>query len=92
VTIPAEIIPFPAADARLIPDSIAFLVRHGINLDLLREAAEIARACDVGADEALIRSGLVDEELVYRALAAELGCLSCRRSLCTRWPASPKSC
>jgi cellulose synthase/poly-beta-1,6-N-acetylglucosamine synthase-like glycosyltransferase len=68
------VIPFPnAADPPPLSDSIAFLARHGINLHVLREATAIAERCGVEPDEALIRTGLVDEELVYRALAHEVG-------------------
>jgi hypothetical protein len=74
VTIPGQIIPFPAAaDPRPLPDSIAFLARYGVGAKALREAVEIAESCDVEPNEALIRTGLVDEELVYRAFADELG-------------------
>ncbi|HEY0571542.1 MAG TPA: glycosyltransferase [Enterovirga sp.] len=74
MTIAGQVIPFPAAaDQRPVPDSIAFLARHGINLHVLREAVAIAERCGVEPDEVLIRTGLVDEELVYRALADEVG-------------------
>lgn len=74
VTIPGQIIPFPdAADPRPLPDSIAFLARYGVGVHVLREAADRAERCGVEPIEALIRTGHVDEELVYRALADEMG-------------------
>jgi hypothetical protein len=85
VTIAGQVIPFPAAaDQRPVPDSIAFLARHGINSHLLREAAAVAERCGVEPDEVLIRTGLVDEELVYRALADEVGL-----PFLSRWAAHP---
>jgi hypothetical protein len=57
----------------LLPIEIAFLARHGIEPDTLDRAALIARSVGVSADEALLKTGLVEEERVYRALARELG-------------------
>lgn len=56
-----------------MPRSIAFLHRHGIPGDILAEAARLARDWDVGGDRALLASGLLGEEALYRALAAETG-------------------
>jgi cellulose synthase/poly-beta-1,6-N-acetylglucosamine synthase-like glycosyltransferase len=64
----------PPADApEALPGEIGFLQRHGVGREILVEAARQARACGVSADDALIRSGLLDETAFYRALAAETG-------------------
>lgn len=63
----------PSADLDGLPAAIGFLARHGVALDVLLQAARIAHTGGVEPDEALIRSGLADEETVYRALASETG-------------------
>lgn len=56
-----------------LPREIAFLVQHGVPAATLRRAAGLAAQAGVTADEALLKHGLVDEDLFYRALAAEAG-------------------
>jgi len=78
------------ADAAL-PAETAFLATHGIAPGLLRDAARRAAASGIAADAFLLRSGLVDETVFYRALAAELGLpftLSPRLSGHARYPES----
>jgi glycosyltransferase XagB len=60
-------------DAPLLPPEIAFLSRHGIEIDILRQAAETADAVGVTADQAALACDLLDEVTFYKALAAELG-------------------
>lgn len=60
-------------EALPVPDEIAFLLGHGADPAILAEAALIARDCGVTAEEALLRSGLVDERTFYRALADHAG-------------------
>ncbi len=55
-----------------LPIEIGFLADHGWSPDVLRYAARLAAKTGVGADEALVRSGLVKERDFYRALAREL--------------------
>jgi cellulose synthase/poly-beta-1,6-N-acetylglucosamine synthase-like glycosyltransferase len=61
------------AEADALPDSIAFLARYGLAVESLAQAARIARDCGVEPDEALLRCGLGDEDVIYRALALETG-------------------
>ena len=56
-----------------IPREIAFLARHEVNSETLRQAARVAERCGVSADVALLRCGLIDEERFYRTLAIETG-------------------
>jgi hypothetical protein len=60
-------------DGEALPPAIGFLIRHGIARETLLQAALVATECDVAPDEALIRTGLADEEAVYRALASKVG-------------------
>ena len=57
--------------ARPVPPEIAFLARHGVADDILGQAARLAEAAGVSADEALVRHGLLSEDTFYRALATE---------------------
>lgn len=59
-------------DAPALPGEIAFLARHGIAGELLRQVAEIARATGVCADQVLIRDDWLTEDAFYGALATEL--------------------
>jgi glycosyltransferase XagB len=56
-----------------LPPEIAFLSRHGIDMDLLRQAAATAEAVGVTADLAAIKCDLLEEAALYKALADELG-------------------
>ncbi|MBV9077739.1 MAG: hypothetical protein JO048_09660, partial [Methylobacteriaceae bacterium] len=62
-----------ARDQSELPPEIAFLRDRGVAEETLRRAARVARRCRVGAEEALIREGLLSEDAFYRALAAEIG-------------------
>jgi hypothetical protein len=62
---------FAETTVRSVPPEIAFLARHGVAAETLAEAARLAEAAGVPADEALIRHGLASEETFYRALAVE---------------------
>jgi hypothetical protein len=55
------------------PSEISFLSRHGVQTSLLRQAAEIAAAVGISADEAMLRCDLLDEATFFKALADELG-------------------
>jgi cellulose synthase/poly-beta-1,6-N-acetylglucosamine synthase-like glycosyltransferase len=55
-----------------LPIEIAFLARHGIPIEILRRAADLAAASGASADETLIRNDLLDGTSFYRTLAAEL--------------------
>ncbi len=57
------------SQATHLPSEIAFLVRH---VQVLRQAARIAVATGVTAEQAAIKSDLLDEVTYYRALAREL--------------------
>jgi hypothetical protein len=65
-------VPSGAAQATHLPGEIAFLVRHGVPMQVLRQAARIAVATGVTAEQAAIKSDLLDEVTYYRALAREL--------------------
>ena len=56
-----------------LPPEIAFLSRHGIDIEILRQAAETADAVGVTTDVAVIKCDLVEEIFLYKALADELG-------------------
>ncbi|MCV9937946.1 glycosyltransferase [Boseaceae bacterium BT-24-1] len=56
-----------------LPAEIAFLADHGVPPARLREAARLSERIGVSPSRQVIASGLVSEELFYRALAAELG-------------------
>lgn len=60
-----------AASADPLPAEIAFLGSHGVAPTLLRQAASLAAASGVAADDALLKHGLLDEDSFYRALARE---------------------
>ncbi|WP_243375628.1 glycosyltransferase [Microvirga solisilvae] len=55
-----------------LPIEIGFLAHQGYPPQVLRDAAMIAEISGVSADEALLKHGLVEEEVFYRALANEL--------------------
>jgi len=61
-----------ARQSTALPVEIGFLADHGLSPDTLRDAAMIAELTGVTADAALLKHGLVEEFLFYRALAAEL--------------------
>ena len=61
-------------EAGPLPPEIAFLSRHGVDERILREAAEIAVASGVTADQAALKCDLLTEAIFYKALADELGC------------------
>ncbi|MBF9195768.1 glycosyltransferase [Microvirga terrestris] len=62
-----------AAQSTALPIEIGFLSSHGHAPEVLWQAAVFAQAAGVGADEFLIREGMVSEDEFYRALAVELG-------------------
>ncbi|WP_134499856.1 glycosyltransferase [Microvirga pakistanensis] len=62
----------PARQSTALPVEIGFLAHHGLAPATLQRAAAIAKATGVTADEALLKYGLVEEPVFYRALAAEL--------------------
>jgi cellulose synthase/poly-beta-1,6-N-acetylglucosamine synthase-like glycosyltransferase len=49
------------------------LSNHGVSVEALSEAAELARRQGVSADAALLAEGVIDEDSFYRALAEHLG-------------------
>ncbi|MXQ13765.1 glycosyltransferase [Microvirga makkahensis] len=55
-----------------LPVEIGFLARYGLPPAALRDAVMVADLTGVTADEALLKHGLVEEPVFYRALAAEL--------------------
>ncbi|MGX1790423.1 glycosyltransferase family 2 protein [Bosea sp. NPDC055332] len=55
-----------------LPAEIAFLADHGVAPAQLREAALVSERIGVPPSRQVIASGLVTEEQLYRALAAEL--------------------
>ena len=61
-----------ARQSTALPVEIGFLADYGLSPDTLRDAAMIAELTGVTADAALLKHGLVEELLFYRALAAEL--------------------
>ncbi|WP_164985913.1 glycosyltransferase [Bosea sp. Tri-44] len=61
------------APALGLPAEIAFLADHGVPPAQLREAARLSERIGVSPSRQVIASGLVSEELFYRALAADLG-------------------
>jgi hypothetical protein len=63
-------VPSGAAQATHLPREIAFLVRHGVPMEVLRQAARIAVASGVTAEQAAIKSGLFDE-VIPTALKAD---------------------
>ncbi|TDR85408.1 glycosyltransferase family 2 protein [Enterovirga rhinocerotis] len=56
-----------------IARDVAFLARHGVPVDVLREATLLGARCEVTAARAALATGLVSDEAFYRALAVELG-------------------
>jgi len=60
-------VPSGAAQATHLPREIAFLVRHGVPIEILRQAARIAVASGVMAEQAAINSDLFDDVTYYRA-------------------------
>jgi cellulose synthase/poly-beta-1,6-N-acetylglucosamine synthase-like glycosyltransferase len=56
-----------------LPFEIGFLAAHGYAPSTLQDAAVFAEASGVPADTFLLKNGLVDETIFYRALAQELG-------------------
>jgi glycosyltransferase XagB len=67
----------PQADAAQafapgLPAEIAFLAAHGITPRRLQEAAGLAARIGVSPSQQVLASGLVSEDLFYRALASEL--------------------
>lgn len=62
-----------ARQSTTLPVEIGFLARYGLSPASLRDAALIAELTGVSADEALLKHGLIEEPVFYRALAAELG-------------------
>lgn len=61
-----------AAGDRPIALEIAFLQGQGVSAERLRDATAVAAEASVSPDEALIRSGLVSEQIFFRALARHL--------------------
>jgi cellulose synthase/poly-beta-1,6-N-acetylglucosamine synthase-like glycosyltransferase len=78
LTIQGQAIGIPSGAAQAthlsgpLPPEIAFLVRHGVSMQVLRQAAWIADSVGVTAIQALIKGDLLDETDFYRALAREL--------------------
>ncbi|MGV7033470.1 hypothetical protein [Methylobacterium symbioticum] len=63
----------PASAATALPAEIAFLLREGVPVALLGQAAALGRAAGTDAATALLQAGLMAEEPFYRALARALG-------------------
>lgn len=61
------------ASALGLPAEIAFLADYGVPPAQLRRSAQLAERIGVSPGRQIIASGLVSEELFYRALAADLG-------------------
>ncbi|GEP09419.1 glycosyltransferase family 2 protein [Methylobacterium gnaphalii] len=63
----------PAAEAVMLPPEIGFLLAAGFPYQTLAEAAETAPRCRIDAATTLLNTGLISEDVFYRALAASLG-------------------
>lgn len=55
-----------------IPTDIAYLARYGISAASLKSASELASKWRVSSTDAVLALGLISEDTLYRALAAEL--------------------
>lgn len=82
MTIQGQVFRAERADRPALPVEIAFLQRYGLAEELLWKAVREAAAAGVGADQALIKNGHIEETLFYRALATELGIRFLDRALC----------
>ena len=60
------------AEPAPLPKEIEFLSRHGVQMNILQQAAKIAAEVGVTADEAALKNDLLDEVTFYKALADEL--------------------
>jgi glycosyltransferase XagB len=60
------------AQTVILPVEISFLLRHGVSRAILEEAIRLGLREGVAPQDALLRHGLVGEELFYRTLAKEL--------------------
>jgi hypothetical protein len=67
LTIQGQAIAIPSGAAQAthlsapLPPEIAFLVRHGVSMQVLRQAAWIAESVGVTADQALTKGDLLNE-------------------------------
>ncbi|WP_294537018.1 glycosyltransferase family 2 protein [uncultured Rhodoblastus sp.] len=65
----------------LLPPEVAFLSEADVPRKALQWAALCAREQGVGAEEALIAEGLIEESAYYRALASRLNCPFIERAM-----------
>ncbi|TGD99102.1 hypothetical protein [Methylobacterium nonmethylotrophicum] len=63
----------PRGAAVTLPGELAFLLGQGVDLDLVRDAAALARREGTAPAAALLRAGLMSEAAYYAALARALG-------------------